>query len=216
MRILVTFPTRLEATEFLKSALPDVDVSITGVGVPSTIFQLQNLIAESSYDLIIQAGICGSFNIDKFQIGSSYLVEKDVFADIGIIENNELISMNELGFFHPDEAKFKDGWLINNGNIFTKLDLQKCTSITINTLVENINNSALFIKKYQPQIESMEGAALHYVCLMKNIEFLQMRTVSNLVGERDKDKWHFNLAIYNMTEKLQKIIKTVQNENAVL
>ena len=34
----------------------------------------------------------------------------------------------------------------------------------------------------------MEGAALHYACIMEHIPFIQLRAVSNFVGERDKNK----------------------------
>jgi futalosine hydrolase len=31
----------------------------------------------------------------------------------------------------------------------------------------------------------MEGAALHFVCLQEDISFIQLRAISNFVGERD-------------------------------
>ena len=211
MKILVTFPTELEASLFLRSALPNVDVAVTGVGVPSTIYQLQKILLNNNHALVIQAGICGSFYLDKLPIGASCLVEKDVFADLGIIVNKSFLSINELGFSHKDEANFKDGWLTNESNISHEIDLPKCSAITINTIVENNEQSMLFIKKYAPQIETMEGAALHYVCLLQQVDFLQLRTVSNEVGEQDKSKWNFDLAIKNMTAELIKILMKAQN-----
>jgi futalosine hydrolase len=210
MNILVTFPTDLEASLFLKKSFKNVDVAVTGVGVPSTIYQLQKILAKTSYQLIIQAGICGSFNLDELPIGASCSVEKDVFADLGIIANDSFLSINELGFAHKDETNFKDGWLVNNGAILDKIDLPRCNAITVNTIVENNQQSILFIKKYTPQIESMEGAALHYVCLLQQVSFVQLRTVSNAVGEKDKSKWNFDLAIQNMTDALLNIISIAQ------
>jgi futalosine hydrolase len=55
-------------------------------------------------------------------------------------------------------------------------------------------------------VESMEGAALHYVGLMENIPFLQVRSLSNFVGERDKSKWHIKEAIENLNKELIQII----------
>ena len=52
----------------------------------------------------------------------------------------------------------------------------------------------------------MEGAALHYVCLSEKIPFLQLRSVSNYVGERDKNKWAVREAIANLNIELQKIL----------
>ena len=53
----------------------------------------------------------------------------------------------------------------------------------------------------------MEGAALHYVCLCEKIPFLQLRCVSNYVGERDKSKWEMTEAISNLNIELNKIIE---------
>jgi futalosine hydrolase len=48
----------------------------------------------------------------------------------------------------------------------------------------------------------MEGAALHYVCLMENIPFLQIRSISNYAGQRNKAKWNFNDSIQNLNREL--------------
>ena len=61
-------------------------------------------------------------------------------------------------------------------------------------------------KKYHPLLESMEGAAFHYVCLMKNIPFIQLRSASNYVGERDKSKWKMNEAIVNVNKVVYDLI----------
>jgi futalosine hydrolase len=48
----------------------------------------------------------------------------------------------------------------------------------------------------------MEGAALHYMGRDLNIPFIQIRAVSNYVGERNKAKWEMQEAIYNLNETL--------------
>ena len=52
----------------------------------------------------------------------------------------------------------------------------------------------------------MEGAALHYVCNSFNVSYLQIRSISNYVGERDKNKWKMKLAIENLNKELKKIV----------
>jgi futalosine hydrolase len=58
----------------------------------------------------------------------------------------------------------------------------------------------------------MEGACLHYVGRTANIPFLQIRAISNYVGERDKSKWQIkeaiaalNQALLKYTEKLYRL-----------
>lgn len=70
--------------------------------------------------------------------------------------------------------------------------------------------TGLYVNKFQPVIESMEGAALHYVCLMEKIPFLQIRSISNHIGERDKRKWNMKEAILRLN---QEIIRLTENLN---
>jgi futalosine hydrolase len=61
--------------------------------------------------------------------------------------------------------------------------------------------------QFGPVTESMEGAALHYVCLMENIPFLQIRGISNYIGERDKKKWKMDMAITNLNRELIRLLE---------
>ena len=48
----------------------------------------------------------------------------------------------------------------------------------------------------------MEGAALHFVCLQQKISFIQIRSVSNYVGERNKSSWKMEEAINQLNKTL--------------
>ncbi|MFI3289268.1 MAG: hypothetical protein SNH55_05455 [Rikenellaceae bacterium] len=53
-------------------------------------------------------------------------------------------------------------------------------------------------------IENMEGAAAAAICLEHNIQFSQIRAISNLVGD-PTHKWSFKSAIKALTEALSTI-----------
>ena len=63
------------------------------------------------------------------------------------------------------------------------------------------------MRKYNVMVESMEGAAFHYVCLQEYIPFVQLRAVSNFVGERDKTKWQMREAIENLNRELIALLR---------
>jgi futalosine hydrolase len=58
----------------------------------------------------------------------------------------------------------------------------------------------------------MEGAALHFVALQENIPFLQMRSLSNFVGERDKGNWVMDIAIANLNIELERTLSKLLNQ----
>jgi futalosine hydrolase len=62
------------------------------------------------------------------------------------------------------------------------------------------------VKKYNPDIETMEGATFFYICSGEKIPFLALRSVSNRVEPRNKSKWDIPLALENLSEKLEELL----------
>ena len=63
----------------------------------------------------------------------------------------------------------------------------------------------------------MEGGALHYVCLQEKIAFLQLRSVSNDIGVRDKTKWDIRSAIRRLNEELIQLLQQLaEQDNSIL
>lgn len=204
MQILLVAATAVEIDPFLQQN-PAVDHLITGVGSPSAIYHLTKRLQQIDYELVIQAGIAGSFT-EEFNLGDVVIVEEDNFADIGISEKNNFYTIFEKGFADKDLAPFTKGWLKNNNEMINHLPMPKVKGITVNTVTDDKIKIDQLISKFEPQIETMEGAALHYVCLQENIPFLQLRSISNYVGERDKTKWKMKESVSNLNEMLTKII----------
>ena len=81
--------------------------------------------------------------------------------------------------------------------------------ITVNKITDDKIQIKRFLEKFGADIESMEGAAFHYVCLQEKINFLQLRSISNIAGERDKTKWKMKEAISNLNIELKKLVKNI-------
>ena len=186
------------------------DVLITGVGIPSAIYHLQKRIQQMDYDFIIQAGIAGSFH-SKIVLGQTVLVKQDCFADLGIEEKEIYTPVFNTAFADKDEFPFTDGWLMNTDDDVKYPDLPKVKAITVNKVSDSELQKQQFIKTFNADIETMEGAALHFVCLQERIPFLQVRSVSNYVGERDKSKWKMKEAIENLNKELLTLINKLSS-----
>lgn len=178
----------------------------SGVGLPASCVSLTRLIYEEKPDLIIQAGIAGTFN-DTLPLGKVVVTNEETFADIGVEEEGKWKDIFDLKLekssYHPfDKRKLPNDWLTK----FNLLKLPEAAGITINEISTNPTRIQQFIKKYEPVIESMEGAALHYVCRTMNVPFIQIRAISNYIGERDKSKWKMKESIENLNDTLIKYI----------
>jgi ABC-type Co2+ transport system permease subunit len=70
MQILVIAATAMEIAPFTEAALK-ADLLITGVGAPATGYYLLKKLHQSKYDLVIQAGIGGTFSVETAALGST-------------------------------------------------------------------------------------------------------------------------------------------------
>ncbi|MGB8193386.1 MAG: futalosine hydrolase [Chitinophagaceae bacterium] len=207
MSICIISATSLELQNFQPNG---TDILITGLGATATTYHLTHYLRHKKPSLIIQAGIGGSFNQDLHQ-GSAVIISADRFADLGVQENNQWKDIFDLQLADPRASPFSDGWLLNpHQDLLNSLSMQQVNAITINEITTLPVRIQQLKEKYNPSVESMEGAAFHYVCLQEQIPFLQLRTISNYIGERNKEKWALKQAIQNLVEHLQIIIRQVK------
>ena len=127
MQILLIAATKHEIEPLFALNAP-IDILITGIGVPSTIYHLQKQIAQINYDFIIQAGIAGSFNAD-IELGQTVIVKQDCFADLGIEENGNYTPIFKTALTNEDEFPFEKGWLVNPDNKMKYGNLLKTASL---------------------------------------------------------------------------------------
>lgn len=210
MKILVMAATLQEIAPFAKMN-NNIEVLICGVGIPSTVYHLTKKLLKKKFDVVIQAGIGGSFS-NKIKNGEVVAVEQDIFADIGVEEKGEFKTIFQLGFGDENKFPFKKGSLINTSEILQATHLKKVKGVTVNKISEKKKQTKQLKLIFNTAVESMEGAAFHYVCLQQNIQFLQIRSISNKVGERDKTKWQIKEAIVNLNLELKNLIDSINKQ----
>lgn len=165
----------------------------------SSCFQISKLIFEQKPELVIQAGIAGSFD-EQMALSKVVAVKDEYLGDLGVEENGNFTDIFDLHLQEPDSLPFKNKSLHNPWlEKLNLLQLDTVNAVTINEITTRKERIAQLRTKYNPQIESMEGAALHYCCLQTETPFIQIRAISNYIGERDKSKWQFKASFDNLT-----------------
>lgn len=210
MSVLIIAATEMEIAPFIEK-YPHASHLITGVGATMAAYKLSRKIRESKIDYIIQAGIAGSF-VDSIELGETVIVHRDAFADLGVDEKRNFSSVAEMGLFRSNEFPFENGFLVNPHLLSLNVTNKNANAITVNMLSDDVYFNSQFQQKFQADIETMEGAALHYVCLEEKIPFLQIRGISNKVGERDKSKWKIAQAVESSNCCLIEIYESIQHQ----
>lgn len=209
-KILLVAATACEISPYIKwfgsQRKSQVDVLIAGIGLTATTYHLTRQMTIKKYDAVIQAGVAGCFDL-AVPLGSVVAVRQDTIADQSVLELEKLKTLFDLKLVPANRHPFKKGWLVNsNKDLLKKSGLEKVKGISVNQITTAAPMIKFYRKMFQPVTESMEGAALHYVCLMENIPFLQIRSISNYTGERNKKKWDMSKSISNLNEVLIRII----------
>jgi len=182
-----------------------IGVLISGIGLTSATYHLTKQLSIKKPDLVIQAGFAGCFDAN-IPLGSVVIVKQDRIADECVIENNKLNTVFDLQLRSPDSFPYKKQWLVYKFKMAGLLKFPEVRGISVNQITTDEQMIKWFRSKYRPVTESMEGAALHFVCLSEKIPFIQLRVLSNYTGERDKKKWKIKESIKNLNDAILEII----------
>ena len=190
----------------------EIDLLIGGVGSISTAWYMTQWISANEKPfLAINAGIAGSYS-DDLPVGSVLMPVSDCFADAGIEDGENFMTLYESGLSDPDEFPYSMG-MIKSDNLYTKKAeriLKPVKAITVNTATGSDSTRKKLVDKFNPDIETMEGAAFFYICARQRIPFISLRAISNRVELRDRNKWNIPLALDNLAVKLEELLKILE------
>ena len=211
MRVIITAATHGEWMPCFQKINPkyvgnskkfSVGFHESGIGMLASSVSLMKMFVQETPTLIIQVGIAGCFD-KKIPLGKVFAVKDDFAGDIGVMENKVWKDLFDMKFDKPNDAPYEKKSLPNPWlKQYNLLNLPTKKSVTVNTISTEKNKIELFSGRYKAVLESMEGASLHYIGRDLTIPFIQIRAVSNYIGERVKSKWKMQEAIYNLNETL--------------
>ena len=186
----------------------EIHLLISGVGSVSTAWSLKQwLSVNEKPDLVLNAGIAGSYR-DTIKIGDVVMPVTDCFADSGIEDGENFLTLFESGLADPDEFPYRSGLLHSDAYMsdLVKNILSPVNAITVNTATGSEKSIFKLVKKFNPDIETMEGATFFYICIREKLPFLAIRSISNMVEPRNRSKWNIPLALEHLSEKLKEVI----------
>lgn len=220
MRILFTAAEQEEldcAINSWKKANEETDAEfhLTGIGSAQACHKVTREIFNGKltgkpYDIVVNIGIAGSYNLEEFPIGSAALIAEEHFGDLGFETCNGFKDLFQYGILGNNEPPYTDRALKRPSIPFAPLEkilkeFKEGTGVTVQTVTGNPAKVKALKDKYNPHIESMEGAAVYYAALMEGVPVFEIRSVSNEVGERDKSKWDIPAALHALEECCIKI-----------
>lgn len=185
------------------------DVLISGIGLTAATYHLVKQFSIRKPDMVVQAGVAGCFDT-SLPLGTVVAIKQDTIADESVVELKNLRTLFDLKLVPQNQHPYKNGWLINPAKeMLKRTKLKTVRGISVNQITTSKQMIRFYKEQFNPVTESMEGAALHYVCLSENIPFLQVRSISNYIGERNKKKWNMADSIDGLNKELIRLLESL-------
>ncbi|MGN0003970.1 MAG: futalosine hydrolase [Sphingobacterium composti] len=200
MKPLIVAATRFE----IEDSIPlleekQIPYLITGIGMTATAYALGKTLATTpATSAVLNVGIAGSFD-KNISLGEVVSIRSDTFYELGAEDGDNFLSIADLGF---------GKYTYEANQVIWDFNLPTFEAITVNKVHGNFHSIQKVLDQIPTiKIESMEGAAVFYVCALENIPCVQIRSISNYVERRNKSAWKIDLAISNLNKWLQKFIE---------
>ena len=214
MKLLIVSATEME-TDLFRKYLQDnqtnnfIDLLVTGVGPIATAYAVTAALQQDKYDLVLQAGVGGSFDADM-PLGEVVFITTERYGDLGAEDHDNYIDIFDMGLMEADTHPHTGSQLVNPIHpIHDTIKLRKVSGLSVSQVSGNERSIAHRRNRYNCAVESMEGAAFHYVCLQEEVVFAQVRAISNYVIPRDRSQWKMKEAVINLNNWLIEFVSSL-------
>lgn len=173
---------------FINSNTP-VIICICGVGKTNAAHGTTLLIERFSPDIIYIIGIGGAYPSSGLNIGDFAIAEKEIYGDEGLTLKDGFCTMEEIGL---PVLKIGDAHYFNEFQIFIPKPLKKIKNkgnfITVSSCTGSLEKAFAIEKRFDAICENMEGAAVAHICKLYGVTPVEIRGISNIIGERKAEQ----------------------------
>jgi futalosine hydrolase len=168
------------------SAREGVDVVAVGVGPVEAAAGTARALAARPYDAVVNAGIAGGFR-DRCTVGDVVVCSREDYAELGLEDGTGFPLPGGLQLVRSVEA---DETLLRpfiNGLIPVIVGRGVTSAIVTSTTARAL----VLAHRFRADVESMEGFSVLRAAQLAGVPAIEIRGVSNLVGERESNGWDF-------------------------
>jgi len=228
VNLLLVFATLKEAESFFGTSLAakqgevftfqqkhlTVEVLVTGITILNSALFLSKLLSKKTYDLILNLGIAGVFASSGYNLGETVLCKREVWPELGVeVKGKVKRSLLKFPLWAEENIEQEIFLEVDKGLKVLGKDLAypQVSSLTVSTVTGSRERAGFLAQEYGVEIENMEGFALAYTALIYGIPFLEVRTLSNIVGSREKKDWDLKGAFRSLHQLYKEIFEEWKN-----
>lgn len=165
--------------------------------------------------MVIQTGCGGGFSQAGAQVGDACVATCEYDVQLGL-ETAKNKAVQPLPFEVLPQQKKPNRFEVDANGLAAALKFKQQRIrfhhgpfISVSTITTSDQTAANYHRHYGAVVENMEGAATAQVCSFYHIPFMEIRGVSNLVGNRERETWELDLAAKHASIAVSYLIKAV-------
>lgn len=172
------------------------DVLLAGVGPIAAAANTARVLAAARYDLVVSAGIGGGFP-GRAEVGSVVVANEIIAADLGVETPEGFSTLDELGFGSARvQADAGLAERLSEALLAAKLPVVTGPVLTVSTVTGTAERAAKMAGRVPgAAAEAMEGYGVAFAARDHGAPVLELRSISNMVGPRDRDAWRIKEAL---------------------
>ena len=170
-------------------------VMVSGIGSAGAAAVTAAALATGAYAGVLNLGICGGF-VGATSVGDVVIATDVVAADLGVEAPEGWLGLSALGW--AEESLPVEPSLVQAAaDLLRARDLPVVTGpvLTLSSMTGTDARAAVLAERHGPVAEAMEGRGAAEAAAPHGTPFLEIRTVSNAVGRRDKAAWQLGRAL---------------------
>jgi futalosine hydrolase len=188
---------------------------VTGIGPVETAIALTAALHRcSAIKAVVNFGIAGAYPGGGAEVLDLCLAEREIYGDLGIALAERIERFAETGLAAKDSFVLDANLLRAAGYALTQAGVlcKQGVFVTVSCASGTQTRAEQFCRQFHALCENMEGAAAARVCEAFDRPCLELRCVSNIVGERDKRNWRLHEACAHAGQAAAAVVAALRRQ----
>ncbi len=210
----------------------EVVYMVSGMGKANAAHAATFLIEEFSPGMLVLFGVGGAYPSSGLEVGDIAIGSKEVYGDEGVLtadgfHGTEFIGIplarrsgrryfNEFPFNRKlvaEALKSGERLAVTHSPLARKgkrgAKVKSGTFVTVSTCTGTGKRAQELQKRFGAICENMEGASAAHVCALYGTPMMEIRGISNNVGDRDRARWEIGSAAENCQKTVLEILRNL-------
>ncbi len=191
--------------------VPDATIVVAGIGrVNAAAATTQAILEHGPFEAVCSVGVAGALPGAELQLGETIVAEACIYAEEGLQTPDAFLDMQAMGFPLGD---FTGNRVPVDPGLLGRLQGHAPTGLiaTVATCSGSDLQAQLISRRTRAIAEAMEGAAVVHAARRLHLPAIELRTISNTTGDRDRQHWDLPGALDAMARDLPPLLQHLRN-----